>query len=132
VIRYSCPVCKTFHEAPDLSAHIKHECKACGQRIQVPPAPVRQHTILAKSEPPVPVLELVEPPSSPPQPLRRSGCPCCGCRDRPFCSSRISTGGWVVFAVLLVFFFPLFWIGLLMKDTFYHCRRCGYCFGRAL
>lgn len=37
---------------------------------------------------------------------------------------RISTAGWITFAVLLVFFFPLFWIGLLIKEDVRVCQSC--------
>lgn len=40
---------------------------------------------------------------------------------------RISTAGWIVFAVLLVTFFPLFWIGLLIKEDVCICPSCGIC-----
>jgi len=53
-------------------------------------------------------------------------CPRCQCPTIPRYQQRISTGGWVVFALLLVFFFPLFWIGLLIKETFVSCGRCGF------
>jgi hypothetical protein len=42
----------------------------------------------------------------------------------PRTTRRISTGGWVVFVVLLVVFFPLFWIGLLIKEENRVCRVC--------
>ncbi len=38
---------------------------------------------------------------------------------------RISTAGWITFAVLLVFFFPLFWIGLLIKEEVQVCQTCN-------
>lgn len=39
-------------------------------------------------------------------------------------AKKISVAGWVTFGLLLVFFFPLFWIGLLMKDEKYQCPNC--------
>lgn len=58
---------------------------------------------------------------------RRSGfrCPFCDTDALPWTTTRISTGGWVVFAILLVFFFPLFWVGLLIKEQNRVCRDCG-------
>ncbi len=38
---------------------------------------------------------------------------------------RISVAGWIVFAVLLLFCFPLFWIGLLIKEEYRSCYECG-------
>ena len=40
---------------------------------------------------------------------------------------RISTGGWITFGVLLVLCFPLFWIGLLIKEDY---RVCGTCLAK--
>jgi hypothetical protein len=56
---------------------------------------------------------------------RREVCPNCGSTARPYETTAISQSGWVVFAVLLVFFFPLFWIGLLMTETQVRCADCG-------
>jgi hypothetical protein len=54
----------------------------------------------------------------------RDECYRCGCTDRPYAAQTISPAGWVVFAVLLVFFFPLCWIGLLMTETERRCPDC--------
>lgn len=56
------------------------------------------------------------------QPYR---CPHCMSQFLPRLDRRISTGGWITFAVLLVFFFPLFWIGLLIKEDVRTCPTCG-------
>jgi hypothetical protein len=52
-------------------------------------------------------------------------CPFCSNTSPPFERQKVSTGGWVVFAVLLLFCFPLFWIGLLMKEKFRVCSHCN-------
>jgi DNA-directed RNA polymerase subunit RPC12/RpoP len=52
-------------------------------------------------------------------------CPYCGSREPPYARSQISQAGWITFALLLVFFFPLFWIGLLMTETEWRCRDCN-------
>jgi len=52
-------------------------------------------------------------------------CPHCMSNFMPRMEKRISTTGWVVFAVLLVFFFPLFWIGLLIKEDVPVCQGCN-------
>lgn len=52
-------------------------------------------------------------------------CPYCGSPQRPHTLQKISTGGWIVFAVMLLVCFPLFFIGLLMKDTYQVCGQCG-------
>ena len=73
-------------------------------------------------------------PGSAPQPLAARDaqfmtgsyrCPNCMSQFLPRVERRISTTGWVVFAVLLVVFFPLFWIGLLIKEDVYVCPSCN-------
>ena len=63
---------------------------------------------------------------------RRRGfeCPYCGTDELPVVKSQISTGGWIVFAVMLVTCFPLFWIGLLIKEDYRECYDCGVQLGR--
>jgi DNA-directed RNA polymerase subunit M/transcription elongation factor TFIIS len=64
------------------------------------------------------------------RPRRRFECPECGSTYRPITRSEISQSGWIVFAVLLVFFFPLCFLGLLMKDEYRVCADCGRRLGR--
>ena len=52
-------------------------------------------------------------------------CPNCMSQFLPKTERRISTTGWVVFAILLVAFFPLFWIGLLIKEDVLVCPSCN-------
>lgn len=52
-------------------------------------------------------------------------CPRCMSQYMPRLERRISTAGWVTFALLLVFFFPLFWIGLLIKEDVHVCQSCN-------
>ncbi len=66
------------------------------------------------------------------RPSRRSrrggyggGCPYCGTSEAPYYRSQISTGGWVTFALLLAFCWPLFWIGLLIREDVRVCGDCG-------
>ncbi len=56
------------------------------------------------------------------QPFR---CPQCMSTYPPRIERRISTAGWITFACLLVFFFPLFWIGLLIKEDAMICQTCN-------
>lgn len=53
-------------------------------------------------------------------------CPRCSSRLYPKITRQISTAGWIVFAVLLVTFFPLFWIGFLIKEDIEVCQICGH------
>ena len=68
------------------------------------------------------------------QPMYVAGnfqCPRCQSRFQPRMERRISTSGWVTFALLLVFFFPLFWIGLLIKEDVPVCQSCNLKLGTA-
>lgn len=51
-------------------------------------------------------------------------CPNCQTTLPPLAEKRISTEGWIVFAALLVFCLPLFWVGLLMKEELRVCPAC--------
>ncbi|NNE67091.1 MAG: hypothetical protein HKN33_11045 [Pyrinomonadaceae bacterium] len=53
-------------------------------------------------------------------------CPRCSSNAVPHQTRKISSAGWIVFAVLLVFFFPLFWIGFLMKEDVIVCPVCNF------
>jgi hypothetical protein len=52
-------------------------------------------------------------------------CPRCSTNQMPRYDKKISTAGWIVFAVLMVVFFPLFWIGLLIKEDVPFCSVCN-------
>ncbi len=52
-------------------------------------------------------------------------CPRCMSQYMPRIERRISNAGWITFSVLLVFFFPLFWIGLLIKEDVAICQTCN-------
>ena len=53
-------------------------------------------------------------------------CPRCHSQLYPRVTRQMSTAGWIVFAVLLVTFFPLFWIGFLIKDEVRVCPVCNF------
>ena len=52
-------------------------------------------------------------------------CPRCSSQLLPKAVKRVSTAGWITFAVLMVVFFPLFWIGLLIKEDVRMCPVCN-------
>jgi hypothetical protein len=58
-------------------------------------------------------------------PIAGWACPFCRYAGPAQFAQKISTGGWIVFAVMLLVCFPLFWIGLLMKDNVPRCPNCG-------
>ena len=51
-------------------------------------------------------------------------CPYCQSPAGSYYVSKISSQGWIVMLILLLFCLPLFWIGLLMKEETYYCRSC--------
>jgi len=53
-------------------------------------------------------------------------CPRCGTHYLPVIERKISTAGWIVFALLLVFTFFFFWIGLLLKEDVSVCPVCHF------
>lgn len=53
-------------------------------------------------------------------------CPRCNSQLFPRISRQISTAGWIVFAALLITFFPLFWIGFLIKEEVRICPVCNF------
>lgn len=57
---------------------------------------------------------------------RNYSCPRCNSQLAPRMQRKISNAGWIVFAVLLITFFPLFWIGLLIKEEVPVCPVCNY------
>lgn len=57
---------------------------------------------------------------------KNHSCPRCNSQLAPRIERKISNAGWIVFAVLLVTIFPLFWIGLLIKEDVAVCPICQY------
>ncbi|MBK8149356.1 MAG: LITAF-like zinc ribbon domain-containing protein [Acidobacteria bacterium] len=55
-------------------------------------------------------------------------CPQCHSQLMPRRERRISTGGWIVFGVLMIAFFPLFWVGLLIREDVSVCPVCNHKF----
>lgn len=63
----------------------------------------------------------------PPQMLAQAyRCPRCFSQHFPRYEQKISIAGWIVFAVLLITFFPLFWIGFLIKEDVRVCPMCNF------
>jgi LITAF-like zinc ribbon protein len=54
-------------------------------------------------------------------------CPFCRANSPPLDRYKVSTGGWVVFGLLLFFCFPFCWLGFLIKE---HSRVCAHCGSR--
>jgi ribosomal protein L24E len=129
----TCPNCGQAN--PDIA----RVCRYCGRQLQAPPAGYAQppstsyvppHSWQSGALP----QHQSQPPAAPaPQPMPQYAaqfppqhfrCPFCGTDAPPVVGQRISTAGWIVFAVMILFCFPLFFIGLLMKEEY---RQCSFC-----
>ena len=124
----------TCRNCGQANADIARVCRYCGTQLQqaptgyatpAPPPPgsyVPPHSwqsgALHQSSPPV------QPQPAPQLSATNFRCPYCGTDAPPLVAQRISTAGWIVFAVLLVFCLPLFFIGLLIKEEY---RQCSWC-----
>lgn len=104
-------------------------CRFCGASLGSPYQATKQREY-------VPPMWATEPPPAPLQqrnpaasPFAGYRCPHCHSTYPPRVVKRISSEGWVVFALLLFFCFPLFWIGLLIKEEYRTCVACGATFG---
>ena len=56
-------------------------------------------------------------------------CPYCHFYGPAHIEEKTSVGGWVCFGIMLVLFFPLCWIGLLIKRSYYTCGSCAIALG---
>ena len=54
-------------------------------------------------------------------------CPYCGNENPPIVEKKMSTGGWVLFVVLLLFCFVLCWIPFVVDGCKEEKRRCSAC-----
>ena len=52
-------------------------------------------------------------------------CPRCHSQLAPRVEKKISSAGWIVFAILLITIFPLFWIGFFIKEDVWICPVCS-------
>ena len=109
----TCPTCA--QPIPDDTAMF---CPHCGAAAPMPPS-------AAAPMPPQPI-------NYPPGPYAGAptgaACPFCGYQGPPvFSKKRLSTGGWVLFAALLVLCCPLCWLPFVIdgcKEDEWMCPSC--------
>jgi DNA-directed RNA polymerase subunit RPC12/RpoP len=63
-------------------------------------------------------------PERPRRRRRRFRCPYCDSSELPIETRRVSSAGWTIFVIFLLFFLPLFWIGLLITEPETRCYDC--------
>lgn len=128
-----CPYCG------QPNADITRICRYCGAPLlsdnqtstQRPPdyAPPPQTDfggipLWATNPPPAPVIPLA--PLAQPNTPQNFRCPHCQSTAPPVVAKRIGAAGWIVFFALLIFCFPLCFIGLFIKEEY---RMCSWCRG---
>ena len=126
----TCDVCRTLNEDNARS------CTWCGTSLWLsgrqPSGDISSARPVAERQQPAytpPSASAYTPPAVQPQtarPPQPTGyrCPYCKSSAPPFAIQKISDAGWIVFALMLLMCFPLFWIGLLMKDEQRFCSMC--------
>jgi hypothetical protein len=96
-----------------------------------PPGPAGRPTQTRDYTPPVvgiptPMDPMLAPvPMGYGQPMVGFNCPYCRTTIPPVSRERVSQTGWIVLVILLITCFPLFWIGLLIKEPYRVCSQCG-------
>jgi hypothetical protein len=106
--RFACPHCGEACTISESSIGKKVRCPGCDRAF------------LAGDD---------EPAEERRRPRRSDGvgfrCPFCGTSEPPNVDSKVSTGGWVLFVVLLISCFPLCFIGLFVREDYRVCSSCG-------
>lgn len=87
--------------------------------------PINQVAPLPNFQPPAPNM-VMQPFQQPMGITSHVVCPRCTQQNFPVIRQQVSTAGWITFAILLVTIFPLFWIGLLIKEDAYVCPVCNF------
>lgn len=125
----------TCQNCGQANAEIARVCRYCGTQLQraaasyATPAPPSSSYVPPHSWQSGALPQHQSQPPNAPQPMPQLSathfrCPYCGTDAPPIVARRISTGGWIVFAAMLIVCFPLFFIGLLIKEEY---RQCSFC-----
>jgi lipopolysaccharide-induced tumor necrosis factor-alpha factor len=143
-IPVNCPSCGFEGEAPDEQAGDSVVCPDCRANIPVPDPKAKVRTSERFRDEPPPETKsrrgdvaVRDDDDFDDRPSRRrsrrrkpsmrfgSTCKACGSDAPPVHRSQISPTGWVVFVIMLLFCWPLFFIGLMMKEEYSVCADCG-------
>jgi hypothetical protein len=109
-------------------------CRYCGHALRPDPSSPRPTDYAAPQGSYTPTHDWASSAPLPAQPLQAQPqpvvipqdfrCPYCHTNAPPVVATRISTGGWVVFAALIIACLPLCFIGLFIKEEY---RMCSWC-----
>ncbi|MDQ3908592.1 MAG: LITAF-like zinc ribbon domain-containing protein [Acidobacteriota bacterium] len=130
MLNLNCPNCD--HSNP----HVARICRYCGQALRPgdeAPRPtdyaapqgsyVPSHDWASSAPLPAPPA-YATPQAQPSLSAENFRCPYCQTTQPPVVATRISTGGWIVFAALIIACLPLCFIGLLIKEQYTMCSWC--------
>ena len=132
----NCPACRLQLQVPEELVGQPVKCPTCSAMFttvapeEVPRVrPVENRRTRSRPEPSEPAYadEEYDEPAPQRRRTRRRGfeCPFCHTQSLPYIRSEVSAAGWVVLVILLLFCFPLFWIGLLIKEDYRVCSHCN-------
>lgn len=102
-------------------------CPSCGapvQQSQPAPPPVYQ------APPPQQVPQLpnaAQVPAAAPPAYAGFMCPFCRNQAPPIIEKKVSSNGWVIFVLLLLFCLPLCWLPFVLDGCKEETRRCSSC-----
>ena len=128
-IEFTCPACETVLVVSTILRGKKVSCPHCGNISVIserPPEIVPKTTDkIAGSSNRAKLVASIANYGRRSRPPVDFCCPFCKSNLAPKVKRKISTGGWVTFAALLILCFPLCIIGLFIKDEYRVCRSCG-------
>lgn len=113
-----CPSCGLEVQVPPELLGQRVKCPSCDQHFLAPRAVVEVLPTVAR----VPVVPVARPRTGRP---RTFCCPFCLSTTRPLVRKRTSTAGWILLGALIVVFFPVCWLGLLLREKYHVCFDCG-------
>ena len=120
----------TCRHCGQLNDDAVHICRYCGTSLSPQPQATQQQQYTppppdawAESGP-LPPPPATQPQYAAPPAIAGYRCPRCGAAYLPIVEKRVSSEGWLILVLMLFFCFPLFWIGLLMKQEYRVCPVC--------
>lgn len=132
MIVFECPNCLTRYTVSDDKAGRSTSCAKCRHKMKVPEPELQfadDHvTASANWQTDTPSRRVVvREEVTVREESRRRGyeCPFCGSDSFFLEKTRVSTAGWVTFCIVLLLFFPLCWVGLLIREPYRVCGSCG-------